>query len=265
MRGVPNNPVKCIGCGRMNGCLRDRLCHSCRIRSRPPARRKFVWTVELDNSLRREYTNAHSRAELSANLDQLQRNTGFTRNVILERAVQLGLGFSVRRPWTTPDLRVLDDAAGQVTPKALAAKLNRTYGSVKAKMKERRLSARVSEGYTEDDLRQLLGVSVRSVGKWLSMGWLRTAQGRITEASVVKFLKFHSEEYHLGRVDQAWFKGLLFPAFNFSTARLESVKHAASRGPIANPRTDLQRPFVTLEFSPETELHETERTLERRT
>src|SRR5690242_3767356 len=130
MRGVPNNPVKCVGCGRLNGCLADRLCHSCRMKSRPPARRKFVWTVELDNGLRRAYTNARNRAELSANLNQLQKNTGFTRNVILERAVQLGLAFSARRLWTTGDLRILEDGAGQATPKALAIKLKRTYGSV---------------------------------------------------------------------------------------------------------------------------------------
>src|SRR6266571_5057954 len=117
MRGVPNNPVKCSCCGRMNGCIGDRLCHSCRMKGRPPAGRKFIWTVELDNVLHRAYQDAHTRVELSTNLNSLQKKTGFTRNVILSRAVQIGLAFSTRRPWTTEELRILEDRAGQVIPK----------------------------------------------------------------------------------------------------------------------------------------------------
>ncbi len=211
----------------MNGCRKDGLCHSCRIQGRPVAGRKFVWTVESDAFLVRAYKRSRTRTELSTNLDNLQKTTGFTRNVILARAVQLGLAFSKRRPWTAEELRTLEKKAGQASPRALAVQLQRTHGSIKAKMKELGLSARIQEGYSREDLRQLLGVSALSVKQWLANGWLRTTNGRISEPSVIKFLRLHSEEYHLGRVDQAWFKGLLFPAFNFAGQRMGISKHAA--------------------------------------
>jgi hypothetical protein len=203
----------------MNGCAGDNLCHSCRMMGRSPAGRKFAWTSQLDETLQRAYKNAHTRAELSANLSHLQRRAGFTRNVILSRAVELGLSFSTRRSWTADELRTLEDLAGRTTLKALSLKLNRTHASIKGKVKELGLSVRFNEGYSRDDLRQLLGVSARSIQSWLAAGWLRTVRGRIPETSVIKFLRLHSEQYHLGRVDQAWFKGLLFPAFNSAVQR----------------------------------------------
>ncbi len=224
MRGVPNNPVRCLQCGRMNGCASDSLCHSCRMLGRSSSARKFVWTPELDDVLRRAYKSAHSRADLSANLTHLQRRAGFTRNAILTRAVQLGLSFSTRRAWTAEELQTLEDLAGRTTLKALSLKLNRTHASVQGKVKELGLSVRFREGYSLDDLRQLLGVSVRSIRAWLAAGWLRTVRGRVPEACVVKFLRLHPGQYHLGRVDQAWFKGLLFPAFNSLSQRRRSCE-----------------------------------------
>ena len=225
MRGVPNEPVKCSTCRRMNGCASDRQCHRCRLLSRP-TRRKFNWTPELDEILRRAYKNASRREELSRNLDHLQRMSGFTRNVILNRAVQLGLSFSMRRPWTDVEIIVLETRTRHSTVKSLAARLNRSHSSVKAKLKDLGLSGRISEGYTQDDLRQLLGASTRSIRHWLARGWLRLVNGRIPEASVLRFLRLRSEQYHLGRVNQAWFKGLLFPAFNRTSQPRRDIDHA---------------------------------------
>jgi hypothetical protein len=194
-----------------------------------PCVRKYVWTPELDGILQRAYQHANTRAELSANVTHLQRRSGFTRNVILSRAVQLGLSFSNRRAWTVEEVAMLQAKAGSATPKALAVKLKRSHSSVKAKLKELSLSARISEGYTQDDLRQLLGVSARSIRDWLAWGWLRMVQERIPEASVIKFLRLHSDQYHLGRVDQAWFKGLVFPAFNSAERKAEVPRRALHR------------------------------------
>jgi hypothetical protein len=247
MRGVPNNPVKCSRCRRMNGCASDRLCHGCRLLSRP-TRRKFDWTPEWDEILRRSYKNANRREELSTNLDNLQRASGFTRNVILSRAVQLGLSFSTRRPWTDEEATVLKERSGQTTVKSLAASLNRSHSSVKGKLKELGLSARVSEGYTQDDLRQLLGASARSIQHWLARGWLRLVNGRIPEASVLRFLRLHSEQYHLGRVDQAWFKGLLFPAFNRTPERQAHSTPARTAYAAQAQSGRALQPYSTSEF-----------------
>lgn len=253
MRGVPNNPVKCSRCRRMNGCARDRLCHGCRLLSRP-TRRKFNWTPEWDEILRRSYKNANRREELSTNLDNLQRASGFTRNVILSRAVQLGLSFSTRRPWTDVEATVLEERSGQATVKSLAASLNRSHSSVKAKLKELGWSARVSEGYTQDDLRLLLGVSTRSIKHWLARGWLRLVNARIPEASVLRFLRLHSEQYHLGRVDQAWFKGLLFPAFNRTLQRQPESDHACKGYSAQTQSGRAPQPYGTSEFDSNSDL-----------
>jgi DNA-binding CsgD family transcriptional regulator len=220
--------------------------------ARPCVRHKFFWTPELDGILGRAYLYARSRAELSANLTNLERRCGFTRNVILGRAIQLGLSFSNRRPWTDEEVEVLQTYAGRQTPKALATKLNRTHSSVKAKLKELSLSARIREGYTQDDLRQLLGVSNRSIKDWLAWGWLRMVQNRIPEASVSRFLRLHSEQYHLGRVDQAWFKGLVFPAFNSAERKDEAPRRVLHR--VEASRAEMQKPYVISESGPDADV-----------
>lgn len=181
--------------------------------------KRFYWTDELDSRLRQAYQRAHTRAELTTNLDLLQRSCGFTRVVILNRAVSLGLVFGQRRPWTADDIDVIRECAGKTGPSALAKKLNRTHASVTAKLKQLALSAKITEGYTQEDLRLLLGVSSRSVKNWIAWGWLRLVAGRIPESSVAKFLRQHPDQYQLSRVEEAWFKGLVFPAFNHLSPR----------------------------------------------
>jgi len=214
MRGIPKTPVICIDCNRVNGCAADRLCHSCRLQRRSPQNKRFHWTPELDGRLREAYQRAHTRAGLTANLNVIQRSCGFTRVVILNRAVVLGLSFCQHRPWTMDAIDVLRENAGKNSVGALAKKLNRTHGSVTAKLKQIQVSRRISDGYTKEDLRVLLGVSAKTIRNWIAWGWMRIVAGRIPESSVAKFLRQHPDQYQLSRVEEAWFKGLIFPAFN---------------------------------------------------
>jgi hypothetical protein len=107
----------------------------------------------------------------------------------------------------------LSEAAGRLSKSAIARKLNRTYWSVKAEFSKLELQSRVRDGYSQVDVALLLGASPQSVRKWIGLGWLRMYDSRITEVSLVRFLRTHAEEYQLSRVDEAWFKGLLFPEF----------------------------------------------------
>lgn len=214
MRGIPNKPVRCLVCGRMKACAADQLCHSCRISSRPNPRKRFFWTTELDAVLVSAYRRAQNREELSRNLTTLQRRSRFTRVVILTRAVQLGLSFSRRRPWTPAEIALLESSAGRYSPVSIARKLQRTLGSTKAKMKQMESSLRITEGYSQSDLAELLGASPASIRRWRRIGWLSLVGSRIPESAVIRFLRFHPNEYQLRRVDEGWFKGLLFPAFN---------------------------------------------------
>ena len=109
---------------------------------------------------------------------------------------------------------VLRENAGKNSVGALAKKLNRTHGSVTAKLKQIQVSRRISDGYTKEDLRVLLGVSAKTIRNWIAWGWMRIVAGRIPESSVAKFLRQHPDQYQLSRVEEAWFKGLIFPAFN---------------------------------------------------
>jgi hypothetical protein len=198
------------------------------MRQRPNSRKRFVWTSEFDAALVSGYRRAHNRQELSQSLTALQLRTGFTRVVILDRAVRLGLSFSRRRPWTPEESALLASLAGRHTLASIARKLKRTFASVKGKAKQLEISIRVSEGYSQIDLAELLGASPTSIRRWCRIGWLRVVNERIPEAAVVKFLKLHSHEYKLSRVDEAWFKGLLFPAFNSANARADGSRE---RGP----------------------------------
>jgi hypothetical protein len=233
MRGIPRNPVRCLRCRRMTACAADQLCHSCRITVRPNPRRRFVWTTEFDALLVSAYRRAQTRKELSQNLAAFQRGTGFTRVVMLARAVHLGLSFSRRRPWTPEETALLQTWAGRYSTTSIARKLRRTFPSVKAKMKQMEISVRVTEGYSQADLAELLGASPTSIRRWCRNGWLALIHGRVPEAAVVRFLRLHPHEYHLRRVNDAWFKGLIFPAFNSADASSHATRERKLQRPTA--------------------------------
>src|SRR5262249_26015739 len=168
-------------CSRMTACAADQLCHCCRMTARPNPRKRFVWTTEFDAILVSAYRRAQTRQELSRSLTALQLRTGFTRVVILARAVHLGLSFSRRRPWTSEESAFLESVAGHYSPALIARKLMRTFASVKAKVKQLELSVRVTDGYSQGDLAELFGASPKSIRRWCRNGWLPMVNGRIPE------------------------------------------------------------------------------------
>src|SRR5437016_5647783 len=131
MRGIPNNPVVCNGCGALKGSPKDRVCHSCRMKARPNPNKRFSWTPELDYELQLAYKESRTRLELTQNLDRFQKRSGFTRVVMLARATQLGMS-SKRKRWTPEEIGLLSETAGTMTKSAIARNLKRSYWSVKA-------------------------------------------------------------------------------------------------------------------------------------
>ena len=224
MRGVPNHPVSCSRCGAERGCAKDRLCHSCRVTAVSIRRRRHQWSAELDEHLRRTYQSANNRPTLVDNITYLQRMTGFPRSVIVSRASALGLASKRGKQWSTDEISRLRESTGTHSLSIIARELGRSYYSVKGQFAKLRISARVTEGYSQEELRSLLGVSSRQVQRWITLRWIKLSQGRITESGVTRFLRRHPEQYQLNRVDEAWFKGLLFPAFN--SVRADSEKFA---------------------------------------
>lgn len=190
-----------------------------------PARRfqvrskKFFWTEGLESILRRCYRTARNRHELSQNLTQLQRLTGFPRFAITGRASILGIARIKKQTWSDAELSQLRELAGTCGRRVLAKRLGRSEYSVKAALHRLMLSARITEGYSHSDLAELMGASPTSVRRWERMRLLVfSPHGRASEAAVRRFLRMHPEQYQLSFVNEPWFKGLLFEAYN--SARL---------------------------------------------
>jgi hypothetical protein len=130
--------------------------------------------------------------------------------VILARAANLGLSLLRRRPWSDEELDFLKSNAGQLSLKALAARLSRTYYSVKAAIRSMELDGRVTHGYSVDELVRTFEVGKATVDRWIAKGWVTRNEGRITENSVLRFIRLRPHEYQLRRVDEVWFKEIVF-------------------------------------------------------
>jgi hypothetical protein len=140
----------------------------------------------------------------------LQRSISFPRFAILARAAELGLAFQIRRPWTDTEVETMRELLGSCSNKTVALKLGRSYQSVKRKVAVMQLSSRICEGYSLKDVQDLIGVNSRKVYGWICKGWLRLDQGRASDVELRRFLRRHPEEYILRRVDEAWFKDIMF-------------------------------------------------------
>lgn len=105
---------------------------------------------------------------------------------------------------------------GTCSIKTVALKLGRSYQSVKRKVAVMQLSSRICEGYSLKDIQELIGVNSRKVYGWICKGWLRLDNGRASDVEMRRFLRLHPEEYLLRRVDEAWFKDIMFSKGNNS-------------------------------------------------
>jgi hypothetical protein len=128
-------------------------------------------------------------------------------------AQEMGLSFN-RREWTAEEDGFLADHIGILTARVIAARLKRSMGSVRDRASHLALSARVQEGYNISDLAGVLGVGAPTARGWMRRGLLgavREREGlRVSEDAVVRFLRRYPGEYDLRRVDQTWFKSMVF-------------------------------------------------------
>jgi len=189
-------------------------------------RRRHTWTTEFDQVLRRTYQTTHSRAALIEGITAIQRLTRFPRSVIVSRAAALGVTTPGRR-WSAQEISKLREILGSRSLSTIAGQLSRSYYSVKGAVARLQVSARISEGYSRHDIERLLGVSSRQVRRWIALKWIKLVDERVPESELARFLRRHPEQYQLNRVDEAWFKGLLFPAFNaFKVQEFRGQEHS---------------------------------------
>lgn len=229
MRGIPKNAVPCEEIVRGEACGKPgypslRRCNQ----HRPPSStKKYFWTPQQEESLRRIYEqHVGYKPALSRELQAFARRLGWPVHALKNKAAYLGLTSDIRSFWTNEEIAFLREYSGVKPLAFLKEHLGRSYTSIRYKMDRLHLSLRVTDGYSRADLRDVFGVSVATVRQWIAAGWLRPSPetDRVPEAQVLRFIREHAEEYSLKRVDQAWFKGLLFPMFGKRTEGKRAVQ-----------------------------------------
>jgi hypothetical protein len=181
--------------------------------------RSQPWTPAEDDMLRRIYAdNAHNKKLLSEALSFFEKRVPHPRYMVIRRALELGITVERRRPWTHLEIAILREFAGIKPVPVLMKELGRSHTAVVSKMEKLQLSKRVTEGYSRENLQLLFGVYWKTVQMWIKNGWLRIdpTTNRVPERSVIKFIHSHPEEYSFRRVDETWFKGMLFPFYGLN-------------------------------------------------
>jgi hypothetical protein len=196
----------------------DGLCAFCRPPRPRPSRRKYPpLTPELATELRLAFVGGFR--EVAANLNRISARTGLPKTWLKEQACQQGWRSKrERRPWTSKELDYLQEMSGVVPITKIARALGRSFHSLSACANKVRLSYRLRAGYNVSDLCQVFGLSHTRIESWVARGLLGEAQGhgglgghlRFSEANVEKFVREHPGEYALGRVDETWFKYVVF-------------------------------------------------------
>lgn len=218
MRGLPRNPVPCSVCGEP-GYPKIGRCN----KHRPPnARLKYPWNEQQLADLRRLYAeHVHHRPSLTSAIKNFAQRHSFPPHIVKLKAGQLRLTRDIRQFWTKEELAYVREHAGSIRKHAIARHLGRGYLSVQCMINFLGLQARVTEGYSRHDLSIVFGVSEYVVRQWIARGWLcpDSSTDRVPEDQVSRFIRRHPEEYNLKRVDEAWFKGMIFPNFGMNAHR----------------------------------------------
>lgn len=202
----------CTQCGERKG-QRDGLCGACRLSALARAGRKYHFTPELREELRAAYLlTKYHRARA---IDRLVARARWPRHAFQAEAIRLGLPTHHCRPWKAEEEAYLQETAGRVSAKQIALRLGRSVPSVESRIDRLRISRRDRrEGYNVQDLCEVFGATFGTVKGWMRRGLLGKVHEvgglRVNEAGVRRFVRTYPHEYDLRRVDQVWFKSVVF-------------------------------------------------------
>lgn len=175
-------------------------------------RRKYIIGPELLERLQLAY--AANRWELSAAIRRLGKETGWPRWMFTAEARRRGWGrLHVCKRWTIAEEDYLREHLGGMAVSAIARRLHRSVESAQDKARALRLSMRVRDGYTLEDLGEVFGAPAYRVRSWARRGLLGKwppTNGRVDDHTVVRFIMRHGNEIDLRRVEQVWFKAMVF-------------------------------------------------------
>jgi hypothetical protein len=203
----------CVECHRREARQGD-LCGSCAATKPFRFARKYTITPEILEELRLAYMGG--RTEVSAKLRRLSIRTKIPTYRLSEEANSHGwYCCAPRRGWSAEEDSYLRERLGAASLDSIARRLKRSLRSVEARARRFKLSVRISEGYNMRDLAQVFGVHRAAVKRWMERGLFgkfheHGQEIRVTEVNVVRFIRRYPQEYSLGRVDQTWFKAMVF-------------------------------------------------------
>lgn len=183
---------------------------------------QYDWTAEVDAILSQGYKEG-GKAKLVA-IQTIQDQTQWPRYVCWNRARKLQLTANrggKRRPWSKTDDKYLLDFVGSKNPREIAGRLKRSVSAIRGRLrilgKDRKISLRVQDGHTKEELARYLRRSKKSIQNWIDRGWLKARyEGknreddtlRITDQDFRAFWKQHPWEvpfYRLDRDGLIWF------------------------------------------------------------
>jgi len=176
-------------------------------------RKPFLLTRDREDQLRQMYKRCRTKTELSEEVTILANTWSVPRSTVTNLAQKLGVSLLAWKTWTEQEIAFLREHSGSTSIKRMAKALRRSPDSVKHQLHRMQLSAEVSEGYSIRQLQELLGVKHTHIQMWLSKGWLRMEQERVTERSVQRFLFQRMDAYSFRNCEEAWLKGMLNPSF----------------------------------------------------
>jgi hypothetical protein len=193
-------------------------------RVKPPGRRKYLFTDQIDQFVREIYLNRPDAKTLPG-IRLLAKKVGMPHWALKKRARELGLARTKELPWSEPELEILARYAWmsdeRIRLKLKAAGNTRTVTAIHLKLKRMRFKHDGSF-YSANGLAQALGIDSHAVTRWIKGGHLkakvrgtaRTEQQNgdiylIHEKDVRRFILEHPTDIDLRKVDQLWFLDLI--------------------------------------------------------
>ena len=189
-----------------------------------PHPRKYVFTAQLDERIRRIYL-VQPGAKTRPGIRQLAEQVGIPHWALNKRARELGLARTKELLWSEPELAILARYAWmsdeRIRLKLKSAGYMRSATAIHLKLRRMRFKSDPCF-YSGKGLADALGIDSHVVTRWIKAGHLR-AQFRgtkrteqqggdiylIREKDVRRFILQHPTEIDLRKVDQLWFLDLI--------------------------------------------------------
>jgi hypothetical protein len=165
-------------------------------------RRRGARKFELDKILKAGAAGGPSKLRKAIERT-LRLNPQLSEREILKRTAELKLT-NWYRPWALEEKDYVLEHAREFSIVEMARNLGRTPEAVYQMLWRNKESARVRDGYTQQDLAQIFHVSPKKVREWVRLGWLTTCAGRIKDRGLNRFLKEHRDAVDAARIDKEY-------------------------------------------------------------